>query len=309
MAEDRIQLQPELTGVALAYRNNTCIADKVFNDVTVEQRSFQYRKYDKETFLTLPETRIGEKGEANRVEIKGKLVTDSVEEHAIENSISISRQKEAQNAVNKVDLSALTIAQLTDILLLRREVNLATLLSTPAIYKGNVKKLEENEKINNPNVNAVKLIQDAADSMVYKPNKMILSRKAYSALRQNKYVVSAVNKNDSEAGIVPLDEIKTLFELDEILVGESFFNVAKRGATPNYAACWQNDIILTHNNNVATVDYGITFGYRAIYEKITIGSYFDGRSGTQGADVYKAYTSYKDVIACPECGYLIEGAV
>lgn len=306
MSNQRIEIQPELTGIALAYRNNDCIADKIFPTVPVDALSFNYYKFQKGDFLTVPDTKVGEKGETNRLEVIAELKTETVEEHALEDLVSISRANQKNQKINHYEIKTL---QLVDCLKLRREVDLARLLSDTNNYADNYKTLGAKEKISLDETNAVKLIMNAMSNCVKKPNKMVLSRKSAYALRQNPFILQAVTKASIVGGVASLSGIKELFELDEILVGESAVNTAKRKDVPNLVAAWNNDIVLAHFNNNATTDYGLTFGYRAQYEDIQVGQYFDGRPGTKGADVLKAFMAEKYLIACPEAGYLLKDVI
>lgn len=307
MPEQRIQLQPELTGIALAYRNENCIADKVLPKVQVGKLSFQYRKFDKGTFLTLEDTKVGEKGMPQRIETKARLITDTLDEHALEDVIAVSRKNEIEK--DSLNSSEILTAQLTDCLKLRREVELANIMTNTANYEGNFKSLSSSEKISSSSSDAAKIIMSAMDAVLKKPNKMVLSRRAFTALRQNPSILAGVNKNSSTQGVASLEGIKDLFDLDEILIGESVANTSKKKDALNIQACWQNDIVLLHVDKNATNKYGVSFGYNAFKDDITIMSYFDGRIGSQGAEVYKAYMSEKYIISCPECGYLLKDVI
>ncbi|MCD8024745.1 MAG: hypothetical protein LUE64_04350 [Candidatus Gastranaerophilales bacterium] len=309
MADTRIEINPELTGIALAFKNKNCIADKVFDKVKVNTQSFKYRTYPKSSFLSLPETLIGEMGEPNRLDLQGKLLTESVQDHALEAVLPVSVKEANQRAYDGVDVASLKTMQLTSALLARKEVALSKILSTASNYGDNTKTLSDDEKISNTSVNAFDLIIDAMDEIFFKPNKMVLSRKAFSQLRRNPYIVKAIHKNDGDVGAATLNELKEIFELDEILVGESVVDTSKNKKAPVLEACWANDIILMYTDPLALTDSGITFGYSAEYDPITIGTYFEGRTGKQGADILKAYMSYINLITCPECGYLIKDVI
>ncbi len=306
MAQERIELQSELTGIALAHRNETCIADKIFPVVQVDSLSFQYYKFKKGDFVTLPETKIGEKGKAQRIEIQAELKTDTVDEHALEEAVSVSRANQANQKINRYETASL---QLTDCLKLRREVDAAQLLSDTNNYDGNFKNIGTNEKISKDETNAVKLIMNALALCYKKPNKMILSRRAAYALRQNPFILQGVTKASISGGVASLAGIKELFELDEILVGESVVNTAKNKETPNLSAAWGDDIILCYFDKNVSNKYSMSFGYKAQYEDIQISQYFDGSIGSKGADILKATMAEKYMLTCPACGYLLKGVV
>ena len=305
--EEMFEMQPELTGVALAYRNKNLIADEIFPSVPVNMKSFQYRFYNKSSFLTVPETAIGEKGSANEAQLESKLLTETCEDHALKEKIPVQKMQDAQNSGRGTNLAAVATMQLTDLMKLSREVKLAKKLSTVSLYGSNSKTLTGSEKFTDDSVNAFKILTTAMDKVLFRPNTLITSRAGFSALSQNPYVVSAVNASDVKAGVASVEGIKRVLGLDKILVGEGIVNTAAKGQTASFNSCWGNDIILMHINPIATTEYGITFGYKATLDDITIGRYFDPDAGTKGCEVYRAYSSYLDVIGCPECGYLLKG--
>lgn len=307
--EEKFQIEPELTGVALGYTNKNYIADKVLPKVPVSQESFKYRKYDNTDLLTVPDTRIGDKGTPNSIELGSKPLTASVENHALIESIPVQKIQDAQKSSGKIDLKSTVTMQLTDVLKASAEIRLAKLLSTTSNYAGNCKVLKDSEKVSNENSNAVNLIQDSIDKMFQKANTLVTSRVAMSKLRRNPYIVGACHKNSSTSGIVSIEELKELFELDNIFVGETVVNTSKKGQQAQYAAAWQNDICLMHLNPVANTDFGVTFGYNATLEDITVGTFTDPMPGTKGCEILKAYYSGIYLIACPECGYLLKEVI
>ncbi|MBQ2872323.1 hypothetical protein IJE86_11525 [bacterium] len=305
MSGQRIQLVPELTAIAQTYRNKSCIADMIMPKVKVDTPAFQYMSYNKESYLSVPDTRIGEKGIPNTIELKGTLLTANVETHALQEVVPVAT-KEAHKAGNGEDLGIKATNQLTDVLKLRKEIEAAKFLGDTKNYGSNLKTLETVEKIDKADSNAVSIIQTAIDNMFYAANTMVLSRKAASALRQNPYIVDACGMAAKKAGIVPFEALKELFGLDKILVGEGVHNVAKKGTNLQLQNCWADNIVLLHLNDTISTDYGFSFGYEAEYEALTIGKYFDEEPGTKGADVYKAFYSNKFLAIAPELGYLIK---
>ncbi len=305
MSEDRIQIVPELTAISQTYRNKRCIADEIFPKVKVSTPAFQYKVFNKESFLSVPDTIIGEKGIPNTIELKGKLVTEKVDTHSLQEPLPVST-REAYKAANGEDSAILITKQLTDVLKLRKEIETAKFLANTANYGTNSKTLGTSEKINKADSNAVKIIQDAIDNMFYEANTMILSRKAASALRQNPYVVTACATADKKAGIVSLEAIKDLFGLNKILVGEGVHNIAKKGQNWQFKNCWEDDIYLIATDETVTSEYGFSFAWEAIYEDLTVGTYFDGAVGTKGADVYKTFYSNKIVSSAPDLGYALK---
>ena len=293
-----------LTGITLAYRNTEYIADKIFKRVPVSTESFKYKKYDKSLNLMLPDSTVGDTGHPNEVKFKHEKITASVRGDALVDYISQNDVEEA--GAESENLFTSVTEALTDTFLACREKRLADMLQDASNYKSNVKTLTSSEKFTLANVDAFDIIDSAMDNVWFKPNVMVGSRLAINALRRNPYVVKAANKNSGDSGKATLQDLKDIFELNEIYVGNSFVNTSKRGQTENYVNTWGNAIMLLYINPAAVLNHGLTFGLTAERGKRKITKMFDGERGTDGVHCIKIAERIGDVIIAPECGNLIK---
>lgn len=296
---------PMLTGLTLAYTNNDYIADKIFKRDPVTTKEFKYKKYLKSLNLQLPDTLVGETGEPNEVKFKYEKLIDSVEGHSLIERIPKTSIEEA--AAEKENLTIAATEFLTNVFLGAREKRIADLLQDTSNYDGNSKTLTASQKFTNADVNAFKIVDDAAQNIWFKPNVMIGGRTAINALRRNPFVVKAANRNSGDSGKATLQDLKDVFEIDNIFVGNSVANLAKLGQSANFVNTWGNNIILAYINPSANINYGITFGLTAELGKREISTAFDGEKGVRGVHSVKIAEQYKDIIIAPDCGYLIKG--
>ena len=86
-------------------------------------------------------------------------------------------------------------------------------------------------------------------------------------------------------------------------------NTAKRNQTASYVNIWGNDIILAYINPNATLDNGVTFGLKAERGEREISTGFDAKRGVRGVEYIKIANEEKDLIVCPDCGYLLKGVI
>lgn len=310
--ENRVQINPQLTAIALTYSNSKFIAEDILPKVPINSRSFQYREYDKNNHFLLPETRIGEKGIPNEVEFKGELKDATVEDHALKEYLPVAEQKENENEQNKLKKKEKITNQLTKLLKTRKELIVSNMLADVNSYggnNGNVQALSGDDKINKDTSNAVKIIQTACDKLLYAPNVLVTSRLGMSALRMNPFIVDACGSASKKAGLVSIEAIKELFGLDNIFVGESVINTAKKGQAANLQSCWGNNIALLHIDKDADNNDGVTFGFEGVYEDIQIGEYYEGGHGIKGCDVITAFYSSKYLHICSDCDYLIKDVI
>ena len=293
----------QLTGVSLAYSNNSYIADKIFKRIAVPTETFGYKKYDKSLNLQVPDTYVGDKGLPNQVEFKHEALTASLRNDALIEYISQNSIDEAK--ADKENLFTTSTEFLTDVFMACREKRLADMLQNTANYGSNYKQLSSTEKFSLENVNAFKIVDEAMDKVWFKPNVLVGGRNAINALRRNPYVVKAANRNSGDSGKATIQDLKDIFELDNVYVGNSIVNTSKKGQADNFVNAWGNAIMLLYINPVADVKHGITFGLTAEKGKRTISTSFDGERGVRGVHGIKIAEQIEDVIVAPDCGYLI----
>lgn len=303
----KFEVSPQLTGMSLAHVNRDYIADLIFKKVAVATKTFGYTEFLKDYNLMVPDTLVGDKGMPNKIDYKGKKQLASVEGHALLDEISQSEIDEAKG--NSENLEETSTLFLTNNFLASREKRLADLLSNPETYAGNTKTLTAQQKISLATVNAVDIVQDAIDTCWIKPNVMIAGRQAFSKFRRNPFVVKGVNHNSGDAGIASMEAIKELFELDDIFVGNSMANTAKRGQDANFVSLWGNDIILAYINPNPSLKKDLTFGVTADFGKRELSTAFDGMPGTRGVKYVKIAEENKDLIISPDCGYLLKNVL
>ena len=305
------EINPELTGIALAYRNNNYVADKVLPRVKVSKRLFEYNEYDKGSFLTVPKTEIGRKGEAETMELKSRLVPASCIDYSLKAEVPQVDVEEAQanNGVENPiqDNTLLTV----DGLKLAREKRVANLITTASNYGGNVTILsaaqENTFAYDESSFNAV--FEDVINKMAVAPNYAVVSQTgALKLQRHPDFLALYKNYNSDNRGRVPLDFIAKELGLKEIIVGSARLNTAKLGKTPVIENIWGDDMAFIYINPLAKPKAGLTFGMTAEASALTVQTYFDSDKGAKGLNIIRPVETLKEFIACSGCGYLIKNA-
>lgn len=303
---------PELQAIALAYKNNTLIADAVLPRVPVGLQAFKYMSYPKGQFMTLVETRVSRKGTPNQVEFTGKEETDSTNDEALDDQVPINDIELAAKQGLPDPLGQATEG-LTDLLLLKREVRAATLVFGVGNYAAANKTTKTgNEQWSDFTAGHSDPIDDimtGLDSCIMRPNVMVMGNAVSSKLRRHPNIVKSYNGTAGDAGIVPLQFLADLFELEEILVGQGWVNTAKKGQSANLSRVWGNSCALIYRNKLATNNHGTTFGFTAQSGKRIAGSQYDGNIGMRGGQKVRVGESVKELIMANDLGYLIADAI
>ena len=301
-------IQPDLTAIAVLYRNRKMIADAVAPRRVVGKQEFKYLKHDMSEGFTVPDTRVGRKSAPNQVEFTATEVVDSTQDYGLDDMIP---QADIMNAPVNYNPLGVATERLSNLIELDREVRTAGLVFAAGNYAtANKQTLSGTSQFSDyTNSDPLGVIMAALDSMVMRANKMVIGRAAFSKLAMHPKIVKAFFGTAADSGIATREFIAQLFELDEIIVGESFVNTAKKGQAATLARAWGKHIALLNIDNLADISSGTTFALTAQFGSRVAGALADPNIGLHGGQRLRVGESVKEFITAPDLGYLITDAV
>lgn len=317
MPQAPFQVQPRLTRIALAVRVEGMIADQVCPRVPVGGQLFTYTRLNTEEGFTIPDTRIGRLSRPNQVEFGAVDVTDQTEDHGLEDVVPLRDVKLADSQNANLDPVGLAVERTTQLVELAREQRVATLVTSAANYPAGqrVTLAGTSQWSDFVNANPLDAILAAMDQMLIRPNTLCMGQAVWTKLRQHPRIVEAIRGTGAggtaATGAVSLQEVADLFEVDQVLVGRAFHNIARKGQAPAYQRLWGKHCALLHLNRnlVSPRDAIPTFCFTAEWQGRRAGTYEDPSVGTDGATVVKVIDQVKELVPYPEAGYLFQNAV
>lgn len=304
-------LDTRLTGIALAYTNKTLIADSVLPRVPVGGQTFKWLNHTRADRFTIPNTRIGRKGRPGEVEFSATETSGQVFDYGLDDVVPNDDIASAPQGFDPLGNAA---EGLTDLVLLDREVRVASLVFNAATYPVGNKVTNSagsywDVEANNP----VAQITDLLNGMLMRPNVAVFSRKVFDALRRHPKVIAAVfpiGGNAAQGGMANRQQLADLFELEEVLVGEGFVNTAKPGQTANIVRVWGNHAAFLHRNRLAnTRSPQMTFGYTAQWQGRVAGRMDEPKTGLRGAVRVRVGESVNEIVCAADVGYFVENAI
>lgn len=297
-----------LVAIAITYKNGRLIADDVMPRVPVGKQEFRYKKYRLTEAFTVPDTLVGRRGVPSRVNFGYDEGTGATQDYGLEDAIPQTDMDNAPEGFSPVDHAT---ESLTDLVLLDREVRVATAVTSPASYAANnVIALSSAQRFSDPNADPVPLITEALDGVIMRPNVGVIGRAGFSALSQNPRVVKAAHGNSGDSGKATRQAIAELLELDELYVGEGFVNIAKPGQEPVIQRVWGNTMSLLYRDMLARPDGNrATWGFTAQWGTRIAGQWTDMDVGLRGGEVVRVGESVQEVVSAPDLGVLLQNVV
>lgn len=299
---------PTLTGVAMAYRNGRMIADAVAPRKPVPGESFKYHRHVLADKITLPDTRVGRKGVPNEMEFVTEEVDGSTEDHGLDDVVP-NKDIDAAAAIPGFDPLATAAENLTDLIELAREVRTANTVFDPANYAESNRTALSGTSMwsDHDGSDPLGAIAEALDTVIVRPNVMVLSRGGWSVLSRHPKILSAVKGRTLSDGIARREEVAELFELEEIVVGEAWLNIARPGQAVSRARVWGDHCALIYRDRLADFqNKRATFALTAQFGTRVAGRIPEQKLGLKGGERVRVGEQVRELILASDMAYLFE---
>ncbi|TVO53852.1 phage capsid protein [Denitromonas halophila] len=307
-----IPVNPQLTAVALAYRNQNLIQDLVLPRVDAHDEFF-WHKHQKDAAFSVPDTKLGRKSEANEVEFTATRMDDSTQDYGLKDKVPLSDMRKAEGT--NIDPLATATENLTRLVTLDRERRVAGMVFNAANYAtGNKVVLSGTSQWSDySNSNPLSAILTKMDGMIMRPNALTIGQAVWTILRQHPKIVEAVKGTGAGSdaqGMISREQLAALLEIDNIYVGQAFINGAKKGQAMTLSRTWGKHCALIYQEPVSSTANATTFGFTAQSgDGLRVRSWFDEKVGSDGAEVVQVVDTVKEVITADDLGYFFENAV
>jgi len=301
-------IDPHLQSIAIAYRNETLIGDRVLPYVPVGKQEFRYLEHTFGESFTLPDTKVGRKSNPNEIEFTASEKTSATEDHALDDFVP---QNDIDNAPANYSPRDRAVVGTMDFVLLGHEKRVADLVFNAASYNAaNKVTLSGTDQWSDfVNSDPVDDIMAGLDACLMRPNVGVFGAEVWTKLRQHPAVVKAVNANSGDSGVVSRRAIAELLELDEILVGRSRLNTANKGQPVSLGRVWGKHASFIYRNEAADTQGGLTFGYTARWGERIAGTIRDEKRGMRGGETVRAGESIKELVVADRAGYFVQNAI
>ncbi len=309
MATRPFPIDPKLTAVAIAYRNNdiALIADDVLPRTPTAQE-FKYLKYDLAQGFTVPDTKVGRKSAPTEVDFNATEVQDKVVDHGLDDLVP-NEDIEADN--QGVDPLGTATMYLTNLVMLAREIRAAALVFNAASFAGGNQATLAGVSQWSDIVNSdpVAAISDALDVPVMRPNIGVLGQATWTKLRRHPKIVQAIRNTNQGAGMVSRQEFADFFELQSLYIGAGFANSAKKGQAASLARVWGKHAAFVYRDRAAGPQAGVTFGFTAQFGNKIAGQMDEPKIGLTGSVRVRSGERVKELITATDLGYFFQNAV
>ena len=297
------------TGIVTAYKNKALIADQVMPIKILDgpELTFKYFERTKGDAFTAPDTHVGRTSEPNIIHLSGTEKSDFCIAHGLEDIIP---REDIDQIANKERFVNTHLEYLVNQILLGRELRTAGLVQDTSNYESDCSvTYQASEGIGASGFNIVDVIMEYLEKPLARPNKLGMSANVWAKLRTDANVLKAIYPNNNGGGVATREQIKALFEVDEILVGAARVNTTKNPKNPTLSRCWGDHIWAHYEEPLSTLKEGIAWGMTAQVGERYAEVIEDKKIGLKGAEIIKAGMYQKEVVIGKGAGFLLKNVI
>lgn len=299
-------VDPILTEVARGYGSpNAKIASILFPVVQVGQRAGTILVFGPESFR-LVNTARAPGANTKRIQLgyaKGKY---SLVDHRLEGQVPIENEEEAQ-AVPGIDMGAMAVNTVQDVMANEREKLAADLARNPASYPTeNKTALSGSSKWTDPNSNPAEDVNEAKEvirkKIGKKPNVMTLGPRVLSALRNHPKILDRISVTVDRVPAT-IEQLQRLLEIERIVEGEATYY-----EDGGFKDMWGLDAILAYTTPASmqqrgSPNYGYTYQLK---DRPQVEEPYFGKN--EQTWYYPVCDAYSPELVGATAGFLFQGA-
>ncbi|MBN8844801.1 MAG: capsid protein [Sphingomonadales bacterium] len=300
-------IDPHLTAIAIAYKNEDYIADDVAPRVRVGKQKFTFLQYASDQFFNIPDTRVGRRSKPNEVNLEASEVTDSTEDFALDGGVP---KADMDNADERYDPLGDEVEFLQELIALDRESRVAGYVFNNATYNPGLRETLAGTSQFSDYVNSspIKKIRTALDMPLVRPNQMTFGQEGWTSFSSHPEIVEAVLGTAAKKGIVSREAVANLFEVKEVLVGAARANSVKRGQAPALTRLWGKHLALTHKAKVPQAKGALQFLASFEFGDRIGAQWEDKNMGMRGGTACRTGESLRERIVAADAGYFFQNA-
>lgn len=312
-------IHPTYTGITAAYQNEEMIADTVLPFATpVGTELFTWYEYPIGQALTVRDTRIGRRSEANTIDVQATERESKTIPHALSDLVP---QSDIDNAPEGYDPRGHAAETVTDLMILRRELDVAGVVFNPATYAAaNKVNLNGGDQFDEDGTDVFDMLWEACGKTLVRPNMLTLGETTWRKMATNPKLIAKLYGAASTRGKARKEDLATELEIAQVVVGKARVNSAELGQPVNLSRAWGAHAALLYVNRLANNQRGLTFGMtvpRSVTgdAKASTGSRWRAREipepkiGINGSMRIQVESERKELVVSADCGFYFENAV
>jgi len=293
--------------MSVMYTNDEYIGERLVMAVPVNKKTDKFAIYPKRERFEYPSDLLGERAHANEISESRTSDTYSLLDYGYQNFLSQDTLDNQDPAFDeRVDL----IEAINEGIAFRRELRLATLLTTAANYDSSTTLSGSNQWDSSTGGNPIKDIQTGIAALWNGPGATKIvgfcSLEVFNVLSRHPMLLDI--QKYTQNGLLNRAQIANYLGLSDLFIGAARKQTANEGQTASYSRIWGLDFGIVR---VATRPSKRMASFASIFRSVddpVTTEWFDATTGKKGGHYAKVAVSEDAKIVASSAGYLIKSA-
>ena len=298
-----------LSNLSVQYKNGDYIGEQLMPVVGVAHKSDDYWIYSKRDRLAGPDDKVGSRARPNELSENRSTATYSCKDYALMNHLDNDQLRDQDAPLDEmVDL----IESVNDVMALKREQRIATVLTTAGNYGGNTAALSGTDQFDNAsNVSILQKMQDAVAALWSGAGAGDLygfcSLEVWNAIARNPNILGLFQFH--KEGLATTKQVAGYFGLADILVGSARQDSANEGAAASYGRIWGKVfgvVRVARSASIRNASFGYTFRLKGDPKT---DFWYDPAVGKSGGWYARVGLSEDHKVVASDTGFLYTAAI
>lgn len=302
-ANSGLYIRPDLSAIAIKYRQDDMIADDVMPRVPVEKQEFIYLADRIQDWITPIDTEVGRVGRVNQIGTSFQdPVTLSTRNQGLDEIVP------NQDVMNGPTESALGRATelVMSLVALKRELRVAAICNNAANFEFSAA-LSGSALFSDTGagyVSPIVTLNYYLNQPFKRPNVIVMGRMVWTQLSQHPAILAAAfgAVNPQGNASVSQQRLADILEVKKIIVGDGWVNTANKGQPVNMQRIWGNMLIAFYQGQQGQ-ENGNSWGYTAQFGDRIAGTLPKPSVGLFGGVAVRAGESVLEVVTAPQFGF------
>lgn len=309
VAPNEVHSNSFMANLSKMYRNDDYIGELVMPVCPVDKLSNNFASRDKRDRFNAPDDEMSFRSEAEELNESSSSDSYTLKPYGLTNSVEAATIANEDPGFD--EMLEMTEA-IWETLALKREIRIATAVTTAANYSGNTVTLAGADQWNSASGgNPIKNIQDGLAECFQGagPGDMVgvTSLSVWNVLARHAQTMDLFKY--VEPGLTKMDKLARELGLSKIVVGASRKDTANKGQTASYSRIWGKHFAIVRVARRPALR-NASFGYtlRRAGDPVTV-QWFDPKAGLDGSYFAKSGSFEQQKVIAGDTGYLFVDAI
>lgn len=301
-----VHVDQVLSNISIKYKNGLYVAEEIAPLVPVQNQSDKYYVFNKaDEFTDTAEYRAPGTASSRH---GFRVSTDSYMCEEIAESTTLPDETR-DNADSVLRIETAKTNFVTNKVLLKLERLIASLCTTTGNWdNSSTPSVLWDDLTNSDPITDIEAAIDTIETATgQKVNKMVISRDVWKVLKHHP-VILARKPNDSFR-VATLEDLKAIFEVENILIGGASYNTANQGQTASLSSIWSKDVWLGVTTNAPALEEPTAL-YTMVWKREgQMRGIRRWRDEDVHSDIFEAFMNFDAKVVGSDLGYVLEAVI